>query len=105
MQEACKDMLDVFDVALAYIQENRFAWTVEVRAFAVDGIHWQIASIRPGWRSTATRTHARRQKFCEESASWPDATNGNAREYVDAIAAVDLPHDTDEGLELGKPGD
>ena len=41
----------------------------------------------------ATRTHARRQKFCEESASWPDATNGEARQYVDAMAAdaVDPP--------------
>ena len=88
VQAACSDMLDVFEVALAYIHENRFAWTPEVRAFAEGGIRWQIInSARVALNDT--RTHARRQKFCEESASWPDATNGNAREYVDAIAADD----------------
>ena len=92
VQEACKDMLDVFDVALAYIQENRLAWTDDARTKAVEGIHWQIVnSARVALN--ATRTHARRQKFCEESASWPDATNGNVREYVDAFSpsTVNLP--------------
>ena len=88
VQEACSEMLDVFDVALDYIQENRFAWPDVARANAIEGLHWQIInSARVALNST--RTHARRQKFCEESASWPDATNGNVREYVDAIAAID----------------
>ena len=65
------DMLDVFDVALDYINENRFAWTDDLRTKAIEGIHWQIVnSARVALN--ATRTHARRQKFCEESASWPD---------------------------------
>ena len=85
VQTACSNMLDVFDVALDYIQQNRLAWQSGHRASAIDGIHWQIVnSARVVLNST--RTHARRQKFCEESASWPDATNGNVREYVDAIA-------------------
>ena len=85
VQEACNDMLDVFEAALDYIQANRFAWQAAHRTSAVDGIHWQIVnSARVALN--ATRTHARRQKFCEESASWPTGVNGNAREYVDAFA-------------------
>ena len=85
VQEACSEMLDVFDVALAFIHDNRAAWPEDARAKAETGISWQIInSARVALN--ATRTHARRQKFCEESASWPDATNGNVREYVDAIA-------------------
>ena len=85
VQEACSEMLDVFDVALAYIHDNRAAWPEDARAKAETGISWQIInSARVALN--ATRTHARRQKFCEESASWPDGTNGNVREYLDAIA-------------------
>ena len=84
VQEACADMLDVFDAALDYIYENRSAWTDDARTKAVDGIHWQIVnSARVALNST--RTHARRQKFCEESASWPNGVNGEARQYVDAM--------------------
>ena len=85
VQEACIEMLNVFDVALAYIQDNRFAWPEDARAKAETGISWQIInSARVALN--ATRTHARRQKFCEESASWPDGTNGNVREFLDAVA-------------------
>ena len=84
VQASCTAMLDTFDQALDYIHANRFAWQAAHRTSAVDGIHWQIVnSARVALNST--RTHARRQKFCEESASWPDGTNGNAREYVDAF--------------------
>ena len=55
----------MFDQALDYIHGNRFVWTPEVRAFAEGGIRWQIInSARVALN--ATRTHARRQKFCEE---------------------------------------
>ena len=88
VQTSCAAMLDVFDVALAYIHDNRFAWQDVHRAEAVEGIHWQIInSARVALN--ATRTHARRQKFCEESASWPNGTNGDVRQYVDAIAVFD----------------
>ena len=90
VQEACSEMLDVFDEALDYIHENRFAWTDDLRTKAIEGIHWQIVnSARVALN--ATRTHARRQKFCEESASWPDLTNGNVREYVDAFGGAGDP--------------
>ena len=89
VQEACSEMLDVFDIALEYIHQNRFAWQAGHRAAAVDGIHWQIVNTARVVLNS-TRTHARRQKFCEESASWPDATNGNVREYVDAIATSNM---------------
>ena len=84
VQVACANMLDVFDNALAFIHENRFAWQDKIIDNAIEGIHWQVInSARVALNST--RTHARRQKFCEESASWPDATNGNVRQYVDAF--------------------
>ena len=86
VQTSCLNMLDVFDGALEYIHVNRFAWTADIRAKAIEGIHWQIInSARIALNDT--RTHARRQKFCEESASWPMGVNGNVREYVDAFAA------------------
>ena len=67
-------------------EDNQLAWPDSSRAIAVEGIHWQIVnSARVALNST--RTAARRQKFCEESASWPMDTNGNVREYVDAIVA------------------
>ena len=88
VKDAAHAMLDVFDVALALIHENRAVWPDAARAIAVDGIHWQIVnSARVALN--ATRTAARRQKFCEESASWPDGTNGNVVDYVDVIAASD----------------
>ena len=70
------------------IANNPTAWADDVRTKAVEGIYWQIVNSA---RVTlnATRTHARRQKFCEESASWPDGTNGDPRQYVDAFAAND----------------
>ena len=102
VQTACSNMLDVFDVALAYIQDNRFAWPEDARAKGETGISWQIInSARVALN--ATRTHARRQKFCEESASWPDGTNGNVREYLDAIAGQRVH--PDEGLVVGNAGD
>ena len=85
VQASCAAMLDTFDNALAFINDNLLAWSDDVRGKAVDGIHWQIInSARVALN--ATRTHARRQKFCEESASWPDATNGDVRQYLDAVA-------------------
>ena len=88
VKESCLAMLDVFEQALDYIHHNRLVWPDHARAIAVEGIRWQIInSARVALN--ATRTAARRQKFCEESASWPMGVNGNAREYVDAIAADD----------------
>ena len=71
VKDAAHDMLDVFEGALALIANNPTAWSDDIRTKAVEGIHWQIVnSARVALN--ATRTHARRQKFCEESASWPD---------------------------------
>ena len=81
-------MLDVFEQALDYIHHNRLVWPDAARAIAVEGIHWQIInSARVALNST--RTAARRQKFCEESASWPLNTNGNVVGYLDEITAND----------------
>ena len=88
VKESCLAMLDVFEQALDYIHHNRLVWPDAARARAVEGIHWQIInSARVALN--ATRTAARRQKFCEESASWPLNTNGNVVGYVDAITAND----------------
>ena len=89
VQTACADMLDTFEAALNYISDNRLAWQHEARAKARDGIHWQIVnSARVALN--ATRTHARRQKFCEVSASWPTGLSGDVVQYVDAMAADDV---------------
>ena len=86
VQTACDDMLDTFEFALDYIYDNQLAWTDAARTSAEDGIYWQtINSARVALNST--RTHARRQKFCEESASWPTGLSGDIVQFVDAIAA------------------
>ena len=88
VKDAVHDMLDVFDAALAFINENQLVWPDAARAIAVEGIHWQI--INSAGCAERTRTAARPSEvLCEESASWPDATNGNVVDYVDAIAAND----------------
>ena len=89
VQEACSEMLDTFDVALALIADNAGAWPEAARARAETGIYWQTAnSARVALNST--RTHARRQKFCEESASWPDMTNGDPVDYVDDFVSYEM---------------
>ena len=86
-------MLDTFEAALDYIYDNQLAWTGAARAKAETGIHWQIVnSARVALN--ATRTHARRQKFCEESASWPTGLSGEVRQYVDAMGATGVTSPT-----------
>ena len=83
-------MLDVFDAALAFIHDNRFAWQDDARTKATEGIYWQITNTaRVALNST--RTHDRRQKFCEESASWPDGVSGDVGQYVDAFIDTGSP--------------
>ena len=69
MQEAAHDMMDVFDVALAFIHENRSAWTEDARAKAETGIYWQIVnSARVGLNSTRTARHAARSSWRNRQA-------------------------------------
>ena len=89
VQVAAHDMMDVLENGLAYIDANKHVWTAAGVARAKDGIHWMmINSARVALNTT--RTHANRQKFLEEAASWPTGVNGNAREYTDAVAALDI---------------
>ena len=90
VQVAAHKMMDVLEEGLAFIRDNQHVWPDAARAIAVDGIHWQIVN-SARIALNATRTAARRQKFCEESASWPLNTNGNVVDYVDAIAAQGTP--------------
>ena len=92
VKDAAHGMMDVFDEGIAYIIDNRMMWTDDLITKAIEGIHWQMVNTARV-ALNATRTHARRQKFCEESASWPTGVNGNVREYVDAfgLATVNLP--------------
>lgn len=92
VQAACKNMLDVFDNALDFIADNQLAWQQAAVRSAETGIHWQIInSARVALNST--RTHASRQKFCEEEASWPTGLSGDVVQFVDAMSAdsVNLP--------------
>ena len=78
-RQSCSNMLDVFDAGARIHPSQPLCLDRSIaRTKAIEGIHWQIVnSARVALN--ATRTHARRQKFCEESASWPDATNGDVR--------------------------
>ena len=89
MRDAAHDMMDVFENALAYIEDFRHVWTQDTVDKAMDGIHWQMVnSARVALNST--RTHANRQKFLEEAASWPTLVSGDVRQYVDAMGADDI---------------
>ena len=92
VQAACKTMLDVFETALDFIYENQLAWQQAAIKRAETGIHWQIVNAARV-ALNGTRTHARRQKYCEESASWPTGLSGDVTEYVSAMGgdAVDTP--------------
>ena len=48
VQTACSAMLDVFDVALAYIHDNRFAWTDDARTKADRGHPLADRELRQG---------------------------------------------------------
>ena len=90
VQKACKNMLDVFAMALDFIYDNQLAWTDDARTKAENGIHWQgINAARVALNGT--RTHATRQKFCEESASWPTGLSGDVVQYVDAMGETGTP--------------
>ena len=79
--------------ALAFIDENENVWTDDQKTKAREGIYWQRIQMARVVLN-ATRTVARRLKFCEECISWPDGVNGNVTDYVDAFggnATVALP--------------
>ena len=84
VQAACDAMLDVFEVALGFMDANRGVWLPDAIAKAEDGMHWQIKNAARV-ALNGTRPHARRQKFCEESASWPTGLSGDVVQYVDAM--------------------
>ena len=91
VKDAAHTMMDVFDNAVELILDNRLAWTDEHITKAIEGIYWQaVNSARVALNTT--RTAARRAKFCEESASWPDGINGDVVQYVDAMgSSISLP--------------
>ena len=90
VKDAAHDMLDVFDVALGFIEDNSHVWSVANVANAREGIYWmQVNAARI---ALGTRTAARRSKFMEEAASWPMGVNGDVRQYVDAMTdSIALP--------------
>ena len=83
-------MMDVFDAALAFIQENRAAWPYTNIEKTHEAIYWQIVnSARVALNST--RTAANRVKFLEESASWPTGLSGEVRQLVDYLEDAGRP--------------
>ena len=85
VQEAAHAMMDVFEAAIStHRPRTSRHGRLQNIAQAIEGIHWQIiAAARIGLN--ATRTAARRAKFMEECASWPDGVNGDVAQYVDAM--------------------
>ena len=103
VQQAAVNMMAVFDEAVSYIHANRHAWTHEGVKRATDGIHWMMVNAaRVALNST--RTHANRQKFLEEAASWPLLVNGNVTDYTDAMeeSSDSITGGHLERLELGR---
>ena len=84
VKDAANNMLDVFESAIGVIEANRYAWPQHIADWALSGIHWQIVNTARVVLNS-TRTHDYRQKFCEESASWPTGTNGDVFDYVDSF--------------------
>ena len=90
VQIAAHAMMDVLEQALDFIRVNHHVWPVANSVNAREGIHWMM--INGARMALGTRTAARRIKFMEEVASWPDGVNGNVREYVDAMqTGITLP--------------
>ena len=76
-------MMDVFQNALVFIAVHRSVWPDANVTNAREGIYWM--SVNAARIALGTRTAARRGKFMEEAASWPDGVNGDVRQYVDAM--------------------
>ena len=72
---AANAMMDALEEGLGYIEDNRLTWPQAIASAAIDGIHWQIIN-SARIALNAVRTASFRQKFCEESASWPTGVNG-----------------------------
>ena len=91
VKDAAHAMMDVFEIALAFIEDNQHVWSVVATSNAREGIYWmQVNAARI---ALGARTVARRVKFCEEAASWPAMVNGDVRQYVDAMggSGITLP--------------
>ena len=91
VQEAAHDMMDVFDVALEFILENRLAWPDTHIEKTTEAIYWmQVNAARVALN--ATRTAANRVKFLEEAASWPVGLNGAVEQLADYLNdGISLP--------------
>ena len=105
VKSSCNAMLDVFDVALAFIRDNQLAWpdaaNASERASKVSiGMIGQRGSNR-AWN--ATRTAARRSEVHvrKRQAGRTDGERTMSGSYVDAMDATALLDFPTEGLELG----
>ena len=84
---------------LSFIRGHQHVWTQDAITRSIDGMYWMsVNAARVALNST--RTHANRQKFLEEAASWPTGVNGDPRQYVDAVGANEYIHAV-ERYELG----
>ena len=90
VKQAAHDTLDVFDAAIGLALANPQAWPYTNISNAIIGIHWQIIAMARVCLNS-TRTAARRQKFCEECASWPTGLSGDPRQYVDGMGGISDP--------------
>ena len=79
---AAHRMMDTFESALEFMERNQHAWPQDALADAKDALYWQIVNTARVVLNN-TRSASDRQKFCDESASWPTGLNGSVREYVD----------------------
>ena len=89
VKAAAHQMLDVFETGIAEIVRNRQAWPQNLVEWAITGIHWQtVNSARIVLNSV--RTTDFRQKWLEESASWPDITSPGPITYVDSFNSTSI---------------
>ena len=83
LKATAQTMMDVFNNALVFIAVHRSVWPDANVTNAREGIYWM--SVNSARIALGTRTAARRGKFMEEAASWPDGVNGDVGQYVDAM--------------------
>ena len=84
VQGAAHNMMNVFDIVLEFIFDNRIVWPEPIRENALLGVHWMAIN---GARVAlnGTRTAANRVKFLEEAASFPAEVTAGIPSYVDLM--------------------
>ena len=81
---AANAAMDVLEGILGIIARYNHVWPDATVTNAREGIYWQQVNMARVCLNS-TRTHANRQKVCDETASLPSNLNGDPRQYIDGM--------------------